>query len=450
MHNERSMATAADEGARWRTPGWVAISVAAVKRFYADRGLEAAAALTYTSLLSLVPLLALMFAVLKGLGAQHRLEPILLAKLSLDPEVTARLLEWIDHTNVGTLGALGAVFLIFTVISVLGSIESIFNLVWRVQHGRTWWRKVTDYVSVVLLIPFLLLFAVGITSALREQAILRALLSVEVVHGLVLFVLGLAPIAMNVVALGMLYAVMPNRRPHPKSILIAAFLAGCGWQVVQNAYVSLQIGVARASAIYGALAQLPVTLVWIYVSWAVVLAGAQLAAVIEFGPEPEDERTRDVSRWAVALHILVRAAGHFRTGGGPVGLGEVARDLEVNSEVAAECVQRLCEAGTLAPTGEDQECFVLARDPATISLSLLADRFGEARSPDGADPRVAHLLRALATGRREELARTTLADLLELAPDAQEASARTGGTLAALASTAGTRSPQSRTKARNA
>jgi membrane protein len=442
--------TAANDGARWRLPGWLVIVVATVKRFYADRGLEAAAALTYTSLLSLVPLLALMFAVLKGLGAQHRLEPLLLSKLSLDPEVTARLLEWIDHTNVGTIGALGAVFLIFTVISVLGSIESIFNLVWRVRTGRAWWRKVTDYVSVVLLIPFLLLFAVGLTSALREQETLRTLLSVEVVHGLVLFVLGLTPIAMNVVALAMLYAVMPNRRPHWKSIAIAALIAGCGWQLVQNGYVSLQIGVARASAVYGALAQLPVTLVWIYVSWTVVLAGAQLAAVIEYGPEPEDDRARDVSRWAVALHVLVRAAERFRSGHGPVELGEVAHDLEVNSELVAECVQHLCQAGSLASTGDDHECFVLAREPAMISLSLLADLFGEARAPSGADARVAQLLRALATERREELARTTLADLLVVVPDGQDASARASGLVEVLASTAGTRSPQSRTKARNA
>ena len=251
------------------------IVVATVRRFYGDRCLEAAAALTYTSLLSLVPLFALMFAVLKGLGAQNRLEPLLLSRLSLDPEVTGRMLGWIDHTNVGTIGALGAVFLIFTVISVLGGIESIFNMVWRVARGRTWWRKITDYVSVVLLIPFLLLFAVGITSALREQTILRELLEVDVLHGVALAALRLAPIAMNVVALGILYAVMPNRRPHPKSIAIGALVAGCAWQLVQTAYVALQIGVARANAIYGALAQLPVTLVWIYVSWAVVLAGAR-------------------------------------------------------------------------------------------------------------------------------------------------------------------------------
>lgn len=386
--------------------------VATVKRFYADRCLEAAAALTYTSLLSLVPLFALMFAVLKGLGAQNRLEPLLLSRLSLDPEVTSRLMEWIDQTNVGTIGALGAVFLIFTVISVLGSIESTLNLVWRVVRGRTWWRKVTDYVSVVLLIPFLLLFAVGITSALREQSFLNRLLSVELLHGMVLTALRAAPIAMNVVAIGLLYSVMPNRRPHPKSILIGAMVAGCAWQLVQMAYVSLQIGVARANAIYGALAQLPVTLVWIYVSWAVVLAGAQLAAVIEYGPEPEDERARDVSRWAVALHVLVRAAERFRRGAGPVELGAIARELDVNSDLVADCVTRLRDAGTLAAVDADDECYVLARDAATIELSVLAEQFGEARAPEGADARVVGLLGALVASRCEELSRTTLADLL--------------------------------------
>jgi len=416
------MTSAAERLPRWRPPGWAIVS-ATVQRFYGDRCLEAAAALTYTSLLSLVPLFALMFAVLKGLGAQHRLEPLLLSRLSLDPEVTARMLEWIDHTNVGTIGALGAVFLIFTVISVLSSIESIFNMVWRVVRGRSWLRMITDYVSVVLLIPFLLLFAVGVTSALREQTFLHTLLAVDVLHGAALAALRLAPIAMNVVALGILYAVMPNRRPHARSIIIGALVAGCAWQLVQMAYVSLQIGVARANAIYGALAQLPVTLVWIYVSWAVVLAGAQLAAVLEYGPEPEDERARDVSRWAVALHVLVRAAERFRDGAGPVELGTVAQELDVNSDLVAECVGKLCAAEALLAVGEDSESYVLARDPATIGLAALADQFGEARPPEGADARVCALLHVLEEERRRDLGRQTLADLVARPSDVSRESA---------------------------
>jgi membrane protein len=395
------------------------VSKATVDRFYADRCLESAAALTYTSLLSLVPLFALMFAVLKGLGAQHRLEPVLLSRLSLDPAVTERIMTFIDNTNVGTIGAIGAAFLVFTVISVLGSIESSFNMIWRVVKGRTWWRKITDYVAVVLLIPFLLLLAVGITSAVREQTFLQRVLQVEVLHGAVLLALRLAPIAMNVVAIAMLYAVMPNRRPHVTSILIAALLAGLAWQLVQVAYVSLQIGVARANAVYGALAQLPVTLVWIYVSWTVILAGAELAAVIEYGPEPEPEAARDVSRWAVALHVLLRAAERFRDRGGAVELGEVAHELDVSSETVAEVVRKLRAAGTLVVVDdEEKESLVLARDPAALELSLLADAFGEARPPEGADARVCALLRGLEDERRGRLATRTLADLIAAPGDA--------------------------------
>jgi len=207
--------------------------------------------------------------------------------------------------------------------------------------------------------------------------------------------------------------VMPNRRPDLRSILVGAVVAGIAWQIVQSGYVALQIGVARANAIYGALAQLPVTLVWIYVSWTVVLAGAELAAVVEYGPEPDPEAARDVSRWAVALHVLVRAAERFRTGGGSVELGEVAQELDVSSDMVAEVVKKLCRAHTLVVVDdEENESFVLAKDPATLELSVLADEFGEARPPEGADGRVCTLLRGLEQERRRELAGRTLAELV--------------------------------------
>src|SRR5438034_5510644 len=116
----------------WRTAATYAVTGA--RRFLADQCLMRASALAYTSLLSLVPLLALMFAVLKGLGVQRRLEPLLLSRLSLDSGTIESILTYIDHTNVGTLGALGAVALVATVVSVLGSIEGSFNHIWRVRR----------------------------------------------------------------------------------------------------------------------------------------------------------------------------------------------------------------------------------------------------------------------------------------------------------------------------
>src|SRR6478672_7607883 len=126
---------------RWRGP--MEIIGAVTQRFYDDQCLMRASALAYTSLLSMVPLLALMFAVLKGLGVQHRLEPFLLSRLSLSPETTELIISYIDRTNVSTLGALGAATLILTVISVLGTIEGSFNHIWRVTRQRSLWRQVT-------------------------------------------------------------------------------------------------------------------------------------------------------------------------------------------------------------------------------------------------------------------------------------------------------------------
>src|SRR5262245_22046147 len=137
---------------------------AAALRFYWDQCLLHASALTYTSLLSVVPFLALMFAVLKGLGVTGRLEGWLLTQIGLSQEVTDMIVGYVSEVNVGTLTTLGAVALLFTAISVLGNIESSLNYIWRVQSGRVWWRKLSDYLSVVLVTPFLLLAAVGVTS----------------------------------------------------------------------------------------------------------------------------------------------------------------------------------------------------------------------------------------------------------------------------------------------
>ncbi len=359
----------------------------------------------------MVPLLALIFAVLKGLGAQRHLEPLLLSRLALDPEVANRIMTYIERTNVSTLGALGAAALITTVISVLGGIEASFNHIWRVHKGRSLWRKVTDYVSTVLLTPFLLLAAVGITSSLQEQSLLHLILRTQYVGEAALFLLRLAPLVINAIALGILYAVMPNRRPHLGAIVVGAVAAGCVWQVVQWTYVTLQIGVARYNAIYGALSQLPVTLVWIYLSWAVVLAGAELAALWESGTDSAAQEGREISRWAVALHVLVRAADAFRDGGS-VATPALARELRVDRALVAKVIEELATGGLLAAVESPPGHYLLARDPDTIDLALLGSLLDHAAVPPGCDPRVSDVLSRLGAERHTGLQRRHLTDLL--------------------------------------
>ena len=382
-------------------------------RFYRDRCLMQASALAYTSVLSLVPLLALMFAVLKGLGVQHRLEPLLLSRLALSQEVTDTIIGYIDRTNVRTLGAIGAATLVFTVLSVLGQVEACLNDVWRVRQSRTWWRKATDYLSVVLLTPFLLLAAVALTSAVKEQAMLQWLLRTQYVGEAVLGVLRVAPIAMNIVTLVILYGVMPNRRPHLPAIVVAGVLAGSVWQVVQVGYVSIGIGVARYNAIYGAVSQLPITLVWIYVSWAVVLAGAELAAVFELGGAGVDSAGGPPSRWAIAMHLLVRAAAAFRAGGAGIDVRTVAKELGVEIDVVHDVADCLGAHQLLVAAADTDGRYVLARDPRAIDLAGPDDIVIEGPAPRGCDPRVAAALERARVEHRATLRNLPLADLLD-------------------------------------
>ncbi len=384
---------------------------AVVRRFFADGCLVRASALTYTSLLSIVPLLAFMFSALKGLGVPRRLEPMLLSRLALDPETTARVMSWIDRTNLRTVGTVGAVALLALVLSVLASIEDAFNHIWRVPTGRSLWRRASDYLGAVLVTPFLLLAGVAITSSLHEQSLLRWLLRTEVVGALAVGLLRLAPYAMNAAALALLYALMPNRRPHLRGILVGAVVAGCVWQVIQSSYVSLQIGVARYSAIYGALAQLPVTLVWIYLSWLVVLAGAELAAVVELGGEAGPRDGARVSPLGLALEVLVRAAQSFRDGAGGIDLARIGRELGQDFGEVSEIAERLRAAGLLAAEATSAR-LLLARDPGAIELGGVARLLERDLAPRGSHPGVAALLGRLEGGALAALEGHTLAELL--------------------------------------
>lgn len=382
------------------------------RRFYNDGCLVHASALAYTTLLSLVPVLALMFAVLKGLGAQARLERWLLTQLGMSTQVTDRIIEFVAETNAGTLTTLGVVALVFTAVSVLGNVEASLNHIWRVRTGRVWWRKLSDYMSVVLLTPFLLLAGFGATSFLAEQETLKGLLANEVIGEAWAHGLRLVPYGFNILALAIVYTVMPNRRPDFRAIVIAAIIAGISWQTVQIGYVQLQIGVARANLVYGALAQLPVTLVWVYVSWTIVLAGAELAALLEFGLDAAELEDTPPQPWAVAIHVLLRAAERFAGPGGGVDPRALAREIQVESNVVEDVAARLHDSGFLSALADSRGLYALGRDPAAIELAEVSKSLEEEVAARKWDERVGALLREGRARRQEVLVGVSLADLL--------------------------------------
>ena len=300
-------------------------------------------------------------------------------------------------------------------VSVLANIEAAFNLIWRVAQERSWWRKVTDFLGVVMLTPFLLLLATTITSASQTHTLMLWVLENGYIGRFAVRALELSPILINTAGIAVLYAVMPNRRPAWGPLLVGALFAGILWHMAQVAYVSLQLGVASNNAVYGALAQLPVTLVWLYVSWAVVLAGGELAAVLEFGEDsvqvPGAEREE-----ALALELLIRAADGFANGTGAIELPKVARALRTDLSVVQSAVKPLIDRGWLVAVDDQPGRFVLGCDPHKIPLAELAGESLVNALPKRVDRRVHDALSHRAEDVTRIWADRTLADLMRSEP----------------------------------
>jgi membrane protein len=295
------------------------------------------------------------------------------------------------------------------VISVLGAVEATMNEIWRVRRGRSVWRKVTDYLSVFLLAPMLLLAGVAVTSSVQQQDVLSILLQTHYVGDALLYALQYVPIVTNTIALGVIYAIMPNRRPRAIPILVGALLAGTAWQLVQWAYVKFQIGMA--GYIYGALSQLPITLAWLYVSWAVVLFGAELAASLELGASAPTDQW--LPRRAIALHVLVLAANRSRTGGPPLTVPAIARELSTDGDAVATVVEALATEGWLAAVEASEPSYILARDPASIELSALEKIVSDEGALEAVRPEARSLLVEEYTRGLAASENRTLADLLD-------------------------------------
>jgi len=245
-----------------------------------------ASALTYFSLLSVVPVLALAFGIAKGFGLEEMLENEITKSMSGQKEVLNYILTFtksmLGTAKGGLIAGLGFVLLIWSVINLLSNIESSFNTVWDIKKSRTIIRKFTDYLTIMLLGPILVILAgsstVFISASLSDFGDSSLF---GFVTPLFLRFAKIIPFIIVWVSFTLLYVVMPNTKVNFKSALLAGILAGTIFQVFQGLYVSFQAGATRINAIYGSFAALPLFLIWLQTSWFIVLLGAEISFVVQ-------------------------------------------------------------------------------------------------------------------------------------------------------------------------
>lgn len=246
-----------------------------VRKFIADRCTTLASALSFSSMLSIVPFLAILFSILKALDVHTTLVPMLLSNIAAgSQEIVARILRYINNTRVGSLGVIGLITLFMSVMATLDNIEEAFNQICGIGHGKAVHHKLRDYLIVIFAIPLLTALAVSLTTSLQHQGVVKWFLRLPGIGNLLL--LRLVPYLSIWIALVCLYLFIPNVRVRFRHALAGGLIAGTAWQVAQWTFIHFQLGVSRYNAIYGTLALLPVFMIWIYTSWIIVLAGMEV------------------------------------------------------------------------------------------------------------------------------------------------------------------------------
>lgn len=365
-----------------------------------------AAALSYTTLLALVPLLAVVLSVSKTFlhDTSANVVPMLMDKavtmiapqLDVMPvpedfvgppapgravvsararrETVEKIQSFIDNINAGTLGTVGTVFLIFVAVRLLMAVEQALNDIFGVPVGRSIWRKIVYYWTTVTLGPLLLVLAVYLTGRAEVLAVMGRL---NVIPGIEKILLQLAPFVVLWVAFSLMYALMPNTRVRFTAAIAGGIFAGTLWQVnswLSTLYVSRVITYTK---IYGALGVVPVLLVGLYFSWLIVLLGAQVAYATQhiriYLQQRASERIDQRGRELVACRVVLVACQHFLRGTEPPSVGELVEQIGAPANWLTQLVYRLAEGGILARVGGAGDGVVPARAPETITVADVLD-----------------------------------------------------------------------------
>lgn len=245
-------------------------------KFFEDRCPTYASALSFSSLLSAVPFLAIVFTILKLLNLHSSLTPVILSNVAAGShELVTQIMGYIHSTSVGSLGVVGVVALILSVMATLDTTEDAFNQICELDRGKAYHHKLRDYLIVIFGIPLLMALSISITTTLQHQELLRWLFSLPGFGRYKLALFRLTPYLSTWIALLCLYKFIPNTRISLRNALIGSLAAGTILQLAQSVYIRLQLGVSSYNAIYGTLALLPVFMIWIYTSWVIVLAGME-------------------------------------------------------------------------------------------------------------------------------------------------------------------------------
>ncbi len=394
-----------------------------------------AMSLVYTTMLAVVPLLALTFSVLKGFGFHRRMEPLLLSLLMpLGPraeELTASIISFVDNISGSTLAGVGLGLLLYSALSMAQKFEDSFNFVWRVDRPRSFGRRFSEYLSVLLVGPLVMMIAMGMTATVASTAVVEYLQRAEPLGSLIVLLTQSMPYLLVIGAFSFLYAFIPNTSVRIRSALYGGLLAGGSWAVIGKLFAQFVAGASRTEAIYAGFAIVIVAMLWLYISWLILLLGAQFTF---YHQNPEHlrygRRTPPVSnqlRERLAMSIMLLVGTDFDQPGHGWRVPSLAAKIGVQRHYVQPVVDALMDAGLLTETTEQR--LIPSRALRRINLADILDTVrgsvADARgaAPVSWDATVDDLCRRIDTSIANTVAEKSLADLVAEDEDARQADA---------------------------
>jgi membrane protein len=330
-------------------------------RFKKDLCLLRASALSFSTILSLVPLLAVMFGIAKGFGIDRILEKALQNEFKDQEEVIQYLIHFgntlLEQTRGGVVAGIGIITLFYTVLRLLSTIENSLNAMWGHKESRPISRKIIDFLSLILICPIFLVisssltvFVVGHIETLKDSDSILAN-----IQPLMSGVLSFLPYIVSMLLFTFLYMFLPNAKVRLSSALIAGLIAGAAYQLLQASYIAIQIKVSRTGAIYGSFAALPLFMMWLYVSWLIFLTGAEILVLHQEKLWNSDivAPYRSLSRFEKKLTYLAItkiALDNFMQAKPPITTEEIADELKLPVRLATELIEELLEVKILLKT----------------------------------------------------------------------------------------------------
>jgi membrane protein len=362
------------------------VIILAFRGLVEDRCQLKASALAFYSLLSVVPVLALIFGISKGFGFEKAIENVILEKLEGQKEVAIRIVKFahmlLDNTEGGLIAGIGIIILFLVIILILSDIENAINDIWGIKKSRSLGRKISDYLSLMLICPVLITMSGTMTVVITSgvKLVVQKIALLGSVSPAIFFLLNLMPYFVLWILFTFLYIFLPNTRINFRSGALGGIIAGSIYQIFQWTYINFQILVTRYNAIYGSFAALPLFFIWLQLSWLILLLGAEISFASQNADKYEFEN--DCQRVSHSfkrlmslriMHLLVKGFSNARE---TWDAASIAQNLKIPFRLVNQILNELVSSGIVSEikVGENGAvAFQPAVDPDTITIKYVID-----------------------------------------------------------------------------